>query len=312
METAPFFADIAFGPEGGAAHWLTTADGLRIRVAHWPLDGARGTVLIFPGRTEYVEKYGDTAFELQARGYASLAIDWRGQGLADRMMGDRRVGHVGRFMDYQKDVTATVAHATALGLPRPFYLLAHSMGGCIGLRALVEGLAVQAVAFSAPMWGLSMATWLRPIAWSVPALARQIGRTEVLAPGQTLDTYVLRESFDLNTLTRDKDMWERLQVQARAQPDLMLGGPSLGWLYEASREMQKLHDAPSPAYSCLTFCGTSETIVDPDRIKDRMARWPNGHLEILPRAEHEVLLEIPETRQKVFDMVAAHFDSHPG
>ena len=35
MEEAPFFEDVADGPPGGAAHWLTTEDGLRIRVGHW-------------------------------------------------------------------------------------------------------------------------------------------------------------------------------------------------------------------------------------------------------------------------------------
>ena len=311
MAPAPFFDDIAYGPLGGAANWLTTADGLRIRVAHWTGSNIKGTVLIFPGRTEYVEKYGDTAGALKERGYASIAIDWRGQGLADRMMKERRIGHVKKFSDYQHDVAVTVGHAEALGLPRPYYLLAHSMGGCIGLRALHNGLDVQAAAFSAPMWGLAMATWLKPFAWGLPAVARQLGRDEMLAPGQTLETYVLREDFELNTLTRDREMWTRLQEQAKAQPVLSLGGPSLGWLYEASREMQGLSEMPSPAYPCLTFLGTAEKIVDPDRIEERMAQWPDGHLEMLQGGEHEVMVEIPETRAHVFDMIAAHFDAHP-
>ena len=74
---APFHADIAQGPEGGAAHWLTTSDGLRIRAGHWrpPQAGSAGhgtapagTIFLFPGRTEYIEKYGPFAKDMVARG----------------------------------------------------------------------------------------------------------------------------------------------------------------------------------------------------------------------------------------------------
>ena len=41
-----------------------------------------------------------------------------------------------------------------LALPRPWRLLAHSMGGTIGLRALTRGVPVAAAVFSAPMWGI--------------------------------------------------------------------------------------------------------------------------------------------------------------
>ena len=80
MENAPFFEDIALGPIGGAAHWLTTVGGLRIRGGHWTGPHMKGTVLLFPGRTEYIEKYGPTAADFLARSYAIVAIDWRGQG----------------------------------------------------------------------------------------------------------------------------------------------------------------------------------------------------------------------------------------
>ena len=82
MELAPFDHALAEGPESARAYWITAADGVRLRVAVWPKDNARGTIVLFPGRTEYVEKYGRVAEELTAAGYAVTAIDWRGQGRA--------------------------------------------------------------------------------------------------------------------------------------------------------------------------------------------------------------------------------------
>ena len=309
METAPFYAEIAHGPEGGAAHWLTTADGLRIRVGHWALKGAKGTVLIFPGRTEFIEKYGLVASALQARGYASLAVDWRGQGIADRMMENRAIGHVGTFADYQHDVAATVAHARALGLPQPYFLLAHSMGGCIGLRALNEGLDVAAAMFSAPMWGVQMAAPLRPLAWGLSAVSTPLGFDQALSPGQVPESYVARTAFEENTLTNDPDIWAMLQDQLARYPDLGLGGPSLRWLNCALREMSRLAQVPSPRLPCLTYLGTDEAIVDPQRIRDRMAKWPGGSLRIIDKGKHEMLMDAPALREMIFDETVALFDT---
>ena len=51
---APFYAELAEGPEGARAYWIGTQDNLRVRIAHYPgPDDAQGTVLMFPGRTEY-------------------------------------------------------------------------------------------------------------------------------------------------------------------------------------------------------------------------------------------------------------------
>ncbi len=310
MERAPLFEDIANGPDGGAAHWLKTADGVRIRVAHWPLAEAKGTVLIFPGRTEFVEKYGVTAKALRADGYASLAIDWRGQGIADRMLDDRMIGHVGRFADYQHDVRATVAHAEALGLPRPYFLLAHSMGGCIGLRALYEGLDVQAAMFSAPMWGVEMSPVVRAGAWLMSSLAMLLGFSGKLTPGQSTESYVLREDFDKNTLTNDPEMWELFKQQLVAQPDLGLGGPSLRWVNLSLREMLTLSRMPSPDVPALTYLGTREAIVSPQRIKDRMAEWPDGKLRVIDGGLHEMLMDKPQMRDLLIDETVRHFDAH--
>ncbi|WP_108816160.1 alpha/beta hydrolase [Loktanella sp. Alg231-35] len=309
METAPLFEEIADGPAGGVAHWLKTSDGLRIRVAHWDLANAKGTVLIFPGRTEFIEKYGQSAAAFRDRGYASLAIDWRGQGLADRMTDNPAVGHVGAFGDYQQDVTATVAHASALGLPRPYFLLGHSMGGCIGLRSLMEGLDVQGVMFSAPMWGVQMAAPLRPLAWGLSAMSTPLGFDQALAPGQFEESYVNRTTFEENTLTNDPEVFGTLRNQLAQHPELGLGGPSLRWLNTSLREMHKLALDPSPNIPCLTYLGTQEAIVDPLRIQERMGGWPGSTLRVIDGGKHEMLMDVPKMRDAIFDETVAFFDA---
>ena len=163
MEPAPFRNDLAEGPDDVQGFWRQSSDGLRLRITLWPASGTKGTILLFNGRTEYAEKYGRIARVLTGAGYATLTIDWRGQGMSDRIARDARLGHVGKFPDYQRDVAEVIAAASELDLPRPWHLLAHSMGGCIGLRALIEGLAVDRALFSAPMWGIKLPPLARPL-----------------------------------------------------------------------------------------------------------------------------------------------------
>lgn len=304
--TAPFFGDLAEGPEGGRAIWLTTDDDVRLRLAVWP-KGRRGTVLMFPGRTEYAEKYGRAAAELAARGYASVALDWRGQGLADRILPDAMIGHVGQFTDYQRDVAAALQAVQDLGLPGPFFLIAHSMGGCILLRAAMQGLSVRAAVFSAPMWGIAMTPATRPFAWALTRLAEATGQGHRLSPGMRRQTYVSFQPFENNTLTTDRDSFQYMQRQVGARPELALGGPSLHWLGAAMAECRTLAAMPSPGLPAMTFLGQRERVVDSAAIRNRMARWPNGRLVMVDGAEHEVIMESAAIRRKFFDESCAFF-----
>lgn len=310
MEPAPYFANVAQAPDGGAAHWLRCDDGVRIRAVHWPLSEAKGTVLMFPGRTEYAEKYGPSAQEYRSRGYAMVAIDWRGQGIADRLISNKALGHVGEFADYQLDVEAVLSHVRDLGMPEPYYLVAHSMGGCIGLRALHNRLPVRAAAFSAPMWGVLVPPVVRQSAWAIGYLGPLLGFGNRIAPGRKPTNYVEDEPYATNTLTRDEDMYGLMVKQLKAHPELGLGGPSIRWIGRALREMLALHKMPSPNIPCFTGVGTAEEIVDPGRIRDRMARWSKGELAIYDGAKHELMIETKDVRDDFFEKSTALFEAN--
>lgn len=305
MQDAPFFADIADGPDGGRAFWCDTSDGVRIRVGLWrpapetPEENSAGTLLLFPGRTEYIEKYGRIVRRFAAAGLTTLVVDWRGQGLSDRLIEDRMSGHVLHFDDYQHDVAAMVAAARDLDLPKPWFVLGHSMGGGIALKSVMDGLPVAAASFSAPMWGIRISTALRPVAWSLGWGSRSVGFDHAYAPGTSSKSYVLAEPFESNRLTTDRESYDHMIAQVSTHPELTIGGPSLRWLYESLHGTRQLWRRPSPDLPCLCLLGSEEDIVDTSRIHDRMARWPGGDLEFVEGARHEVLQEAPEIRERL-------------
>ncbi|MEO6298366.1 MAG: alpha/beta fold hydrolase [Paracoccaceae bacterium] len=309
MNDAPLFAEVADGPADGRAVWLD-AGGVRIRAAIWNANAANGTVFVLPGRTEYVEKYGRAATELGHHGFATLSIDWRGQGMADRALLDKMSGHVGNFDEYQTDLDTLIAFAKSQGLPRPFYLIAHSMGGCIGLRALLRGSDFNAVAFSAPMWGILITAWMKPIASILSTASRMFSFDHRYAPGTNASTYVIAAPFVGNTLTTDPEMWDYMRQQAVAHPDLSLGGPTYAWVRAALIECHALTLLKSPATPAICALGTREGVVDSRPIHARMAKWSNGRLDLYPGSEHEVMMERPETRNTFLRRAAELFGAN--
>jgi lysophospholipase len=305
MKTATLYADKINASSAASSYWFQARDGVKLRIAAWkPEASGKGTVLIFPGRTDYIEKLSHVAIGLATRGYSSLVIDWRGQGLSDRLTQNRLVSHVVRFSDYQADVAAMVEAAEQLDMPKPWYLLGYSMGATIGLRSLLDGLKVDACAFTGPLWDIKLSALERPVAWLLTGFSQAFGKGHAFAPGnipQRSQCYVLSVGFDGNRLTSDPTMFERLVSQARALPELQTGAPSMGWVFEALKECSALRGLPSPSIPCVAFCGEQDTVVDLSAIKDRMRRWTNGKLEMVSDAKHDLLSETSEIQAKLLD-----------
>lgn len=306
MKTAPLYAELAEAPPGGTSRWIEAADGVRLRLAWWG-GGKNGTVLILPGRTEFLEKYGRTAADFLSRGYSSAVLDWRGQGLSDRLVSNRLLGHVNRFEDYQLDIAAMMQELRAAGMPEPYYLVAHSMGGAIGLRALQSGLAVARSVFTAPMWGLMIPAAWRPIVQTVAMGTRSVGLGEEFAPGTGPLNYLQSAEFAENTLTSSEDSWTYMTRMAETHPGLEIGGPSIHWVHEALIETRELAKMPPPQVPCLCLIGSDEKVVDKRDIMTYMEKWPGGQVAIVTGARHEILMETPEIRKRALDMIDAFF-----
>lgn len=309
-EAAPFHQLPGDDSRPARARWVTADDGIRLRLALWSSDGdaPQGSVLLFPGRTEYVEKYAPVARQLTARGYEVLGIDWRGQGLSGRLQDDPRPGHVGEFTDYQRDVIEMVVAATDLDLPKPWHLLAHSMGGCIGLAALLGELPVASAVFSAPMWGINLRQMPHGFALGIAYLAGRLGHGTRAVPGSgAAGTYMLDESFAANLLTPDPAEWCRLLREAAAWPELTIGGASYHWVSQALNECSRLARLPAPQLPMTVGLGSGEKIVSVPAIRARIDGWPGARLLEIEGARHEVMMDAPERRGIFLEAALAQF-----
>ena len=304
MQAAPLYEDIANAPSGGQAFFVKAEDGTRIRFALWQ-GGARGLALVFPGRSECVEKYGRLAGRLQERGFAVLVIDWRGQGLSDRLNNSTSVGHVDYFSDYQQDIKAALSHPDVAAIKGPRVLFAHSMGGCIGLRALLTRQDIAAAVFSAPMWGLHLPlanALLAPLLASF-GVALGIGKKSVF--GQPKGFYLTRAAFKGNNLTHDPEYWDYMRNQILLYPALALGPPSYIWLKSAFSEFKYFETQAMPDIPSLSFVGSDEAIVSAEAIRRLIARFPSGTHKEINAARHEIWMETPDKQQQCWSAIDA-------
>jgi len=151
------------------------------------------------------------------------------------------------------------------------------------------------------MWDISLSPPLRALGLLLPSLAKLVGASGHIAPTTSYANYVIVEPFEDNKLTSDPEIFSMIRDQLIANPDMALGGPSLNWVREALDEANALYARPSPKQTGICLVGAGETIVDVTCMRDRMARWPNGALDIVEGGRHEVLMETPAIWKRILD-----------
>ena len=145
-------------PSGAQTGTIAGYGGVRLRFARWePTRGPhRGTICLFQGRTEYIEKYFEVVADLRRRGFAVATLDWRGQGGSERLLGNPRKGHVRSFADFDRDLALFMKEVVLPSCQAPYIALAHSMGGNILLRnASDSGSWFSRMVLCAPMVAIS-------------------------------------------------------------------------------------------------------------------------------------------------------------
>lgn len=289
-------------PEGAVSGTLKTRDGAALRYARWtPPPGRKGTVCLFQGRAEFIEKYFETVRDLRARGFAVAAIDWRGQGGSSRALRNPRRGYVRSFNQYQIDLETFVHEVVLPDCPPPFFALAHSMGATVLLRAAHAGHRwFDRMVLLAPLIALPGLRRSAMSRWSVRGL-RLMGLGGLYVPGGDA-TVMLQRPFIGNLLTSDPVRYARNIAVIEAEPSLAIGWPTVAWTDAAFRVMGEMAEPGYPGrirQPILIIAAGQDAIVSTPAIEEFSVRLRAGAHLIVPGARHELLMEQNRFRGQV-------------
>jgi len=282
-------------PKGALVGYLDRGNGVRLRYALWRArDGqGKGTVCLFSGRTEFIEKYFEIINELLDRGFSVATMDWRGQGRSTRLLRNPRKGHVSSFADYYDDLQAFIETIVLPECTPPFFVLAHSMGASVVLKSLCHREWFTRAVLVSPMVGLST-RWVsyKTLKTIVHTMAT-LGFGKAFIPGGK-NRSAEERGFDDNHLTSDLRRFQRVQTILTADPALGLGSPTFGWLSAALRHMRDLGQeefGQTVSVPTLVVAGGHEQVVSYLAIETLCRKMPKGALVTIDGARHEIMME---------------------
>jgi lysophospholipase len=281
-------------PAGAIVAPITTSDNWTLRTARWSCgEACAGTIVIFPGRAEFIEKYFEVIGELLSRNFDVAILDWRGQGFSGRLADNPRKGHVGNFRAYQRDLDALVEQVLEPYCRPPWFALGHSMGGAIALARAHGGRSPFArMVLTSPMINIHGLRFGAATRILVKALV-MFGQGCRFVPGGGPVPY-MSLNFKGNVLTSDPRRHARGAAILTAAPDLAIADPTIGWTNAAFRLMRRFEDVE---YSrriltpVLILAAGGDRLVDTAAAEQFASRLKAGKCITLEHASHEILME---------------------
>jgi lysophospholipase len=290
-------------PLGASAGYIEVRKGVRLRYASWQsaLKNRRGTVCIFPGRSEYIEKYFEVVGELRRRGFAVAALDWRGQGGSSRLTRDPHRGHINSFAEYEEDLAHFMKSVVLPDCPTPYFALAHSMASTVLFKASTKrGCWFNRMVMTAPMVKVLGLPLSHTLCGQLADGLTLFGMGKRAVHGRKPE-YWSSETFDGNPLTSDRERFLRNLSVVKTDPGLAVRAPTIGWLKAALDAMEELDNerfAPRIRVPVLMLAAADDQIVSSKAIEDLAARLRAGSQIVMRGARHEILQERDPIREQ--------------
>ncbi len=264
-------------------------------------------ILISSGRTEAAIKYKELIFDLYNNGYSVYIHDHRGQGMSGRMTEDPDMGYIDTFQFYIDDMKYFYDNILKKANHKKKYLLAHSMGGAIGMTYLEQNPNdFNAAAFSSPMLGFTS-----PTCFATKIL---IGKETKYALGQ--GKYQDGDRlFEKNELTGSEIRYNIMNAAFAKETEARLGGATYQWLYKSCEQFDYLNTNMNNIQTpFILFSAENETIVNTRAhqkfIKEAQEVGKTCEAFLVENAQHELFIEKDEQRIKTINHIFNYYNRY--
>ncbi|MDE2410429.1 MAG: alpha/beta hydrolase [Sphingomonadales bacterium] len=300
--TRPALDRRAIPPQASESRWRAP-DGHAIRRIDWApaTMPAKGSLLFFPGRGDFYEKYLETFDHWNRRGWHVTAMDWRGQAGSGRLGKDPFTGHIDDFATWVGDLGAFWPEWSAT-TPGPHVLAGHSMGGHLVLRAVADGrVNPDGLILVAPMLGLRDKYAPTPVVHAAAKLMCALGDRRRPAwkwsekPGEV-------PADRIHLLTHDGERYADELWWREARPEVAMGPGSWGWVergYASMRLLARPDALDTVRVPVLILAAENDELVGYDAIVRAVARLRDCELvHFGAEAHHEILREEDGVRNR--------------
>ncbi len=290
-------------PLGASSGYIEVRKGLRLRFASWQpvLRERRGTVCIFPGRAEFIEKYFEVVGEVRRRGFAVAVLDWRGQGGSSRLTRSPLKGHINDFAEYEEDLSHFMKAVVLPDCPAPYFALGHSMASNVLFSAATKrGCWFSRMVVTSPMIRIAGLPMSDRLCRQVADGLTMFGFGKHAVPGDKT-RYRQEQVFEGNTLTSDRERLTRNLSVLQAAPELAIDVPTIGWLKAALEAIQRVGNekfAPRIRVPVLMLAASDDQIVVSEAVEELAVRLRAGSQIVLRGARHEILQERDSIREQ--------------
>jgi lysophospholipase len=284
-------------PQGGEFLFHERPDGTVLRYAIWhgKTVSKRGSMIVLPGASEFIEKYYEVVNELLERDFSVIVLDWRGQGLSSRPLNNPQKHHYDSFDSLVCDLDSFVAMLATTDLPKPFNILAHSMGGHIALRYMHDHPhTISNAILTAPMVDVHYAGIPVVVVKGLIGLMGMMGKLTNYAVDQGDFDREAGGNYKMELLTSDPERFEDEFYQISQNKSLVIGGKTYGWLRAAMASIEILNAKGygEAITTPLTIIQASEDgLVRNDRQKALAMRIPSAKFIVVEGSKHEILKE---------------------
>lgn len=268
-------------------------NGLKIAYRHFK-QGSKKLVVLVNGRVENLLKWSFVAKQFFDQGYDVVALDHRGQGYSDRILGNLHKGYVENFKFYTSDLNKVIQQFNHQ-YSRCF-LVAHSMGSLISSHYLAKfSHSFSKAVLCAPFWGIPTNNLKRDkilvkILMALGQKKRYLphhGDYQPINPQKTLLTH------NLSLINWFNQIIEQC-------PNLALGGGTVGWLNQCWQAIDGLSQIlPKINIPTMVLQAQNDDIVNNHRTPQLVQLLPKVTYRLVENAYHEILFEKPEIYQPI-------------
>ncbi len=288
-------------PKGIKSIYIPMNDGKRIRLLYWKNicleESNKGTILLQQGHNEFIEKYYETIKELLDRNFNVVSFDWRGQGLSDKMITDKRKQFIEDFCIHDSDLQFIINEIIDKNFSKPLIGIGHSMGGCILLSSLKNNEEnFHKVILSAPMLGFKNEKFLMPFIDIINFFSSKENFMLGSKPNMGKET-----PFSKNDLTTDEERYLRTQKLVRKNKNIRLWGITNAWAKAVKKRLQLIREkdwAEKIETEVLFINSLNDRVVSPYRNIAMSKRIKNSKIINFHSCEHEILMEKDKHRKR--------------